>query len=104
MTSLTRTAVADFTLEESMPWSVVQDETAPWEEYILSIGKVLDALPHIEANDETFKMLRNGGDILSVLPDLPCGLSWISYQGKAAFLLEKSEEKAHYKAYLYGDG
>lgn len=103
MTSLTRTAVAAFTLEESMPWSVVQDEAASWEEYILPIERVLASLPHIDVDDALFKMLRNGGDISEIFPDLDSGLSWVSYKNRPAFLLEKRDEVSYYKAYLYGE-
>lgn len=103
MTALTRTAVGRFSLERAMPWSVVQDELAEWEEYTIPIEEVLKSFPHIEVDDEAFALLRNGGEISSILPDLTTGLSWVSYNNRPAFLLEKDEDSVRYKAFLYGD-
>lgn len=104
MTALTRTAVGSFSLDRAMPWSVVQDELAEWQEYTIPIEEVLKSLPCIEVDDEAFALLRNGGEISSILPDLMDGLSWISYNNRPAFLLEKDEDSVRYKAFLYGDG
>ncbi len=104
MSSLTRTKVGTFSLTNALPWDTLLSENRKAiEQHLVSIDTVLHPYPHRVADVECFSLLRNGREISKIFPDLPEGLSWVSFNNKPAFLLENNNGTMRYRAYVYGE-
>ncbi len=100
MTKLVRENVGEFLVERAVTLDFLKQNFEKSFKSFVSIDEFLKKFPKKELSKSQFEYLRNGNELKNCKIDFEEGLNYLKFDNKPAFLIEKTDEKLIYKAYL----
>lgn len=100
LTELIRREVGPFKLENAVSIDELKENLGNIGKALLSVPEILSGSNSCEVDDDGFKYLKNGNKIEELHLSLKNGLNLIKFNGEVFLIVEKTEEKASYFAFV----
>ena len=100
LTELIRREVGPFKLENAVSIDELKENPENIEKALLSVPEFLSGSNSCEVDESGFNYLKNGNKIEELNLNLENGLNLIKFNGEVFLIVEKTEEKASYFAFV----
>ena len=100
LTELIRREVGPFKLENAVSIDELKENPENIEKALLSVPEFLSGSNSCEVDESGFNHLKNGNKIEELHLNLENGLNLIKFNGEVFLIVEKTEEKASYFAFV----
>lgn len=100
LTELIRREVGPFRLENAVSMEELKENPENVCKAVLSVSEFLSGSNSCEVDESGFNHLKNGNKIEDLHLDLKNGLNLIKFNGEVFLIVEKTEEKASYFAFV----
>ena len=100
LTELIRREVGPFKLENAVSIDELKENPENIEKALLSVPEFLSGSNSCEVDETGFNYLKNGNKIEELHLNLEKGLNLIEFNGEVFLIVEKTEEKASYFAFV----
>ena len=100
LTELIRREVGPFKLENAVSIDELKENPENIEKALLSVPEFLSGSNSCEVDESGFNYLKNGNKIEELGLNLENGLNLIKFNGEVFLIVEKTEEKASYFAFV----